>query len=354
MDAIARNAAKLKPMHVINRVDCEKVPGSCQLNRLLQVQPNPHMSAYDFLYKVTSQYFERNNAFVLIVRSEINGAVTGLYPIVSESVEALSDDAGTVYYRFNLKNGKQPVFCETELIHLRRNYNQNELFGSDNSAIFSALELSHAQQDGIVQGIKTGATVRGVLKGMDVVGEKNRKQMRDDFVSDYLSMSNNGGVIVIDSSQDYVPITSQAVTVDDKQLSAVKDMIYSYLGVSENIVTSKYTEDEWAAFYESILEPLALQMSLEFTRKMLTERERSFGNEIEFQSSRLQFSNYRTKAQIVGQMLPYGILTTNQVLDIFDMPRVADGDVRLTPLNMTPSQNMTNAIQQDTNTGEQK
>ena len=354
MDAIARNAAKLKPMHVINRVDCEKVPGSCQLNRLLQVQPNPHMSAYDFLYKVTSQYFERNNAFVLIVRSEINGAVTGLYPIVSESVEALSDDAGTVYYRFNLKNGKQPVFCETELIHLRRNYNQNELFGSDNSAIFSALELSHAQQDGIVQGIKTGATVRGVLKGMDVVGEKNRKQMRDDFVSDYLSMSNTGGVIVIDSSQDYVPITSQAVTVDDKQLSAVKDMIYSYLGVSENIVTSKYTEDEWAAFYESILEPLALQMSLEFTRKMLTERERSFGNEIEFQSSRLQFSNYRTKAEIVGQMLPYGILTTNQVLDIFDMPRVADGDVRLTPLNMTPSQNMTNAIQQDTNTGEQK
>ena len=87
---------------------------------------------------------------------------------------------------------------------------------------------------------------------------------------------------------------------------------------------------------------------------MLTERERSFGNEIEFQSSRLQFSNYRTKAEIVGQMLPYGILTTNQVLDIFDMPRVADGDVRLTPLNMTPSQNMTGAIQQNTNTGEQK
>ena len=167
-------------------------------------------------------------------------------------------------------------------------------------------------------------------------------------------MSNNGGVIVLDAGEDYIPITSQSAAVDDKQLSAVKYMVYSYLGVSESIVTSKYTEDEWAAFYESILEPLALQMSLEFTRKILTERERSFGNEIEFQSSRLQFSNYRTKAEIVGQMLPYGILTTNQVLDIFDMPRVADGDVRLTPLNMTPSGNMTGAIQQNTNTGEQK
>lgn len=52
VDAIARNAGKLKGSHVISYADHNRVDGDCKLNRLLQTRPNPYMSAYDLLYKM--------------------------------------------------------------------------------------------------------------------------------------------------------------------------------------------------------------------------------------------------------------------------------------------------------------
>ena len=40
VDAIARNAAKLKGSHIIKYRDHEQVTGDCKLNRMLQVEPN--------------------------------------------------------------------------------------------------------------------------------------------------------------------------------------------------------------------------------------------------------------------------------------------------------------------------
>lgn len=57
VDAIARNAAKLKGSHIIKYRDHEQVTGDCKLNRLLQVEPNPYMSAFDMLYKLFTHYF---------------------------------------------------------------------------------------------------------------------------------------------------------------------------------------------------------------------------------------------------------------------------------------------------------
>ncbi|WP_195376916.1 phage portal protein [Anaerotruncus rubiinfantis] len=63
VDAIARNAAKLKGSHVIKYRDNAHSEGDCKLNRILQIEPNPYMSAFDVLYKIVTHYFLYNNAF---------------------------------------------------------------------------------------------------------------------------------------------------------------------------------------------------------------------------------------------------------------------------------------------------
>lgn len=334
VDAIARAVAKLNPKHVINRIDCETVPGSCKLNKILQVQPNQHINSYDFLYRIAAQYFETNNAFIFISRSPVNGALESLWPVIASTVEVVQDGAGIYFYRFTMKDGNRILLPESEIIHLRRCYNNNELFGMDNSPVFPALNLSQTQQDGLSAAIKSGANIRGIVKINNVVGDKAKAEARDLFINDYLSMANTGGVVVVDESTEYTPITSTPVTIDEKQMAAVKTMIYNYLGISEKIVDSSYTEDEWLSFYESIIEPFSIQLSNEFTRKIFTEREQAFGNEIQFDPARLQFSTYGTRANIISQLLPYGVLTVNQALDMMDLPRVDNGDERLVPLNM--------------------
>lgn len=332
VDAIARNAGKLKGGHVIRYADHDRVDGDCKLNRILQVRPNAYMSAYDFLYKMVTHYYLYNNSFALIDRS--GRSVYGIYPITCSHMDLLSDAAGGLYCHFYLKNGKESIFPYSDIIHLRRNFNSNELLGDDNAALTPALELAHTQNEGIINGIKSGAHIRGILKFTQIMAPGKLKEEKEAFINDYLEISNDGGVVATDQKMEYTPIESKPVILSAEQSKTVQDKIYNYLGITEKIVNSSYTEDEFSAFYESTIEPLAVQLSLEFTSKIFNDREQAYGNSILFESGRLQFTSNKTKVSLIKELMPYGLLTINQALEILNLPSVKDGDKRLQTLNV--------------------
>jgi len=333
VDAIARNAAKLKGSHVIHYPDRNEIAKNSKLNRLLQVQPNPYMSAFDMLYKMVTHYFLYNNAFAYLQKDE-RGQLEGIYPLRALHVDFLADPNNELYCKFLFANSREVILPYVDIIHLRRNFNNNDLLGDPNTALSPALELAHTQNEGYMNGIKSSANIRGILKFTQIMAPEKLKEEKERFINDYLSIANDGGIVATDQKMEYVPIDITPVIIDEKQIQAIKTKIYDYLGVSEAIVNSSYTEDEWAAFYESTLEPIAVQMSLEFTRKLFNEREQAFGNTIIFESGRLQFSSNKTKIRLIAQLVPYGLLTINQALEILNLPGVEDGDKRLQTLNV--------------------
>lgn len=333
VDAIARNAAKLKGTHIIKYADHNEAANNSKISRLLQVQPNPYMSAFDMLYKMVTHYFLYNNAFAFLQKND-RGQLTGIFPLRALYVDFLNDAAGELYCKFLFSNGREVILPYVDIIHLRRNFNDNDLLGDPNIALSPALELAHTQNEGYINGIKSSANIRGILKFTQIMAPEKLKEEKERFIDDYLSIANDGGIVATDQKMEYVPIDLKPAMIDDKQIQAIKTKIYDYLGISENIVNSSYTEDQWAAFYESTLEPIAVQMSLEFTRKLFNEREQAFGNSIMFESGRLQFSSNTTKIRLVANLVPYGLLTINQALEILNLPGVEDGDKRLQTLNV--------------------
>ena len=332
VDAIARNCGKLKGTHVVTIADHERKTGDNKLNRLLQVQPNSYMNAYDFLYKMVTRYFIYNNSFALLDKDD-RGNVKAIYPITANYVEFLSDNVNNVYCRFTLNSGNIVTFDYKDVIHLRRNFNNNDLLGDDNSALYPALELAHTQNEGIINGIKAGANIRGILHFTQIMSPSKLKEEKEAFVNDYLQMSNYGGVIATDQKAEYTPIESKPVILSAEQSKAIEDKIYNYLGVSKEIVNSSYDENIFSAFYESTIEPIAVALGMEFTRKVFNEREQGYGNAIIFESGRLQFTSNATKVNLIKEIMPMGLLTVNQALEILNLPSVSDGDKRLQSLN---------------------
>ncbi len=332
VDAIARNAAKLKGSHTIKYRNHERAEGDCKINRILQIEPNPYMSAFDMLYKLITHYYLYNNAFAYMQRDD-RGQLVAVFPLNPVHAEFLSDNSGRLYARFIFSGGREVILPYSDVIHLRRNFNSNDILGDPNGALAPALQLAHTQNEGIISAIKSGASLRGILKRTSLTNAAMLKEMQENFVKDYLDIANNGGVAALDSGSEYIPLDNKPYTVDEKQIQAVKNKIYNYLGVSEAIVNSGYDENQWAAFYESTIEPLALQLSLEFTRKLFNDRERAFGNAIEFESGRLQFSSNATKVNLIRELMPMGLLTVNQALEILNLPSVPEGDRRIQSLN---------------------
>lgn len=333
VDAIARNAAKLKGVHVVTYSGQKTPSNDRRIQKLLQVSPNEHMSAFDFLYKMASQYFLNNNAFAVLDWNE-RGQLDGIYPINYTHVDLKADESGRIFAEFTFRNGKRATFKYSDVIHLRRHFNGNEFLGDDNRALNPALELAHTQNEGLVQSIKSSANLRGILKFTQLLGQKKLKESKDAFIRDYLSISNDGGVVATDNQMEFSPIESKPVNLENSQIQFVKEKIYNYLGISEKIVNSSYSEDEFAAFYESTIEPFAVQLSLEFTRKIFNDREQAFGNQIIFESGRLQFSSNATKINLIKELMPLGLLTINQALEVLNIAPVEGGDKRLQTLNV--------------------
>lgn len=337
VDSIARNAAKLKGSHILKYEDHTAL-GDCKLNRLLQIEPNPYMNAFDLFYKLVTHYFLYNNAFAYLQRDD-KGSIAGIYPLTPVYIDFLSDEAGALWCHFIFGGGKDVTLPYADIIHLRRNFNDNDLLGDPNTALSPALQLAHTQNEGIISAIKSSANIRGILKRNQVTSIDKLKEVQENFVKDFFTINNNGGIAVIDEKSEYIPLNNTPVAIDESQLQEVKTKIYDYLGISEKIVNSSYTEDEWAAFYESTIEPLAVQFSLEFTRKLFNERERAFGNSVMFESGRLQFSSNATKVSLIKEIMPMGLLTINQALEILNLPAVQDGDKRLQTLNVVNADN---------------
>ena len=333
VDAIARNAGKLKGSHVIQYADHDRAAGDSKINRLLQVRPNPYMSAYDFLYKLVTHLFLYNNSFAYLDRDD-RGNLKAIYPVTATNVNILSDAANNLYCSFYLKSGKEVILPYGDLVHLRRYFNDDDVLGADNSAIMPGLELAQTQNEGIINGIKAGASIRGILSFTQIMSASKLKEEKEAFVADYLSMENGAGVVATDQKMSYTPIESKPVILNADQAKEVKSKIYDYLGITEPIVNSSYTEDQYSAFYESTLEPIATALSQEFTAKLFNDREQAYGNSILFESGRLQFTSNATKVQLIKELMPMGLLTINQALEILNLPSVTDGDKRLQALNM--------------------
>lgn len=332
VDAIARNAAKLKGTHVIT-IEAQRSPGDNGLNRILQVRPNPYMTAYDMLYKLITHYYLYNNCFAYLQKDQ-KGNLIGIWPLRPQSMEFVTDPSGVLYCSFLFAGGQTVILPFTEVFIARRFYNSNDLLGDPNTAILPTLDLAHTQSEGLRNAIKSNATIRGILKYNQVLAPDKLKAEKEAFMNDYLTISNSGGVAVVDSKYDYTSLKSEPYAIDEKQLQAVKEKIYDYLGISESIVRSTYDENEFGAFYESIIEPLAVQFSLELTDKLFTPREQAFGNSILFEANRLQFSSAVTKTNILKELMPLGLFTINQALEILNLPAVEDGDRRLQTLNV--------------------
>lgn len=334
VDAIARNAARLKGRHIIYTKDNNKrMQGDQTLNRILQVRPNPYMTSYDLIYKLVTHYYLHNNAFAYLQKDE-RGNLIAIYPLSSNNVEYMTDPTGEMYLKFLFGNGQEVTFHISEVFIARRFFNGNDLLGDGNGAITAALELAHNQNQGLSESIKSSAKIKGILKYNQVLSPEKLKEEKEAFTNDYLSMSNHGGVAAIDNKFDYIPLEESSTTIDTQQMDTVKRKIYDYMGVGESIVNSTYTEDEWGAFYESVIEPLAIQFSLELTDKLFTQREQAFGNSIIFESNRLQFASNQSKTNILKELTPLGLLTINQALEILNLPPVDDGDRRLQTLNV--------------------
>lgn len=318
--SFALHASKLKP----------EIQGSAykNLEKTLQFKPNPYMDTSKFIYRLATILSVNTTAFIIPLYAEDYETIVGYYPLLPQRTEVVNVN-GEPWLRYSFNNG-QKASIELSRVGILTNYQyKDDFFGSGNGALVPTLKLLDIQKQGIEEGIKQSAMIRFMAKLGQTLRPEDIKKERDRFSKDNLSADNTTGVMMFDQKySDVQQIESKPFIVDAEQMKLIQTNVFNYFGVSENIIQNKYNEDEFNAFYEGKIESFSLQLSLVMSNMTFTPKELSFGNQIIFTANRMQYASNKTKLEVSTQLFDRGILTTNQVMDIWNMAHVEDGDKR--------------------------
>ncbi|PEA33340.1 phage portal protein [Bacillus toyonensis] len=320
----AKAVGKLIAKHIRDNSTEFKVNPDSYMRFLLE-EPNPLMTGQMFQEKMAVQLELNHNAFAYIKRDDF-GYPTEIYPIPCTTVEVVEGAQGDIFLKFYFKNGKLMTIPYTDIIHLRKDFNDNDFFGEHpGNALAQLMEIVTTTDQGIVKAIKNSAVVKWILKFKSVLKQEDIDSQVKNFVNNYLNISNDGGAASSDPRYDLEQVKPEAFVPDSKQMQETVQRIYNFFNTNENIIQSKYNEDEWNAYYESEIEVFAMQLAGEYTRKLFSRRERGFGNKIIFESSSLQYASMSTKMNLV-QMVDRGSLTPNEWRAILSLGPIEGGD----------------------------
>jgi HK97 family phage portal protein len=317
--------SKLNPKHIRGWGDKMKINPDVNM-RLMLIKPNPYMSMQDFLMKMTWQREINHNAFAYVRRDDRNTPVE-VYPVPYSSVKLLEVEGEMfVEFQFGLI-GKKMTVSYLDLIHLRKDFNEHDIFGdSGYLAIKGVMEVQTTTDQGIVQAVKNSAIIKWILKFKSVLKPEDVTLQVDEFIKNYLSIEKGGkGAAASDPRYDLEQVKNESFVPNPAQNEKTKQRIYDYFGVNDKIVQNKYNEDEYNAFYESEIEPIIIQLSNAFTNAFFNANQQGFGNKIIFEASNLAYASMTTKLNLL-QMVDRGAMTPNEWRLVLNLGPIEGGD----------------------------
>lgn len=253
------------------------------------------------------------------------GEISGIFMPLPNRCE-LVQYAGVPYLRYEFSWGERAAI-ELENCGIMTKFQyDNDFFGESNHALYPTLDLIKIQNQGIEEGIKNSASFKWVAKLSNFAKHEDLKNERIRFSEENFSKDAQGGGLLLfpNTYTDVKQVDVKPFIADATQMNAIKSNIFDYFQVNEDVLQSKAYGDEFAAFYETVVESFAIKFSECMTRMLFSYREQTQGNRVTAASNRIQYMSNADKLAVSAQMADRGLMTRNEIREIWNLPPLPD------------------------------
>nr|DAZ10081.1 MAG TPA: portal protein [Caudoviricetes sp.] len=312
---------KLNPTHIRYNGN-DPVPVNGNIQSILN-NPNPLMTTSEFLEKVMWLLLLNYNAFILptyYVWTDKDGIerrqYDGLYPLKPTQVDFIEDGGGRLYVKMRFENNFETTIAYDNIIHLKYNYSVNEYMGGDvsgqpdHTALLQTLDINQTLLQGVGKAMKASYAVNGVVKYNTMLDDGKTEAALKEL--EQKLKNSDSGFLPLDLKAEFTPLERKVALVDEPTLKFIDEKILRNWGVPLAILTGDYTKAQYEAFYQKTLEPLIISISQAFTKKLFTDRERSFGNIIKLYPKDLIFMTVDQTLQMVNMLANTGSIYENE------------------------------------------
>ena len=323
---LVRSAIEAKARH-ISKLKVE-LQGEAQqvLKNRIKHAPNDWMTWSQFLARCSTILDCTNNLFIVPVQNEYLETI-GFFPVLPENVKLLQDKNEKLWLRYTFRNNTHGIVEFSRCAFLNKHQYKSDFFGETNRALDNTMDLISIQDQGIKEAVKNSASYRFMARVSNFTSPDDLAEERQRFSRENLKGENGGLLLFPNTYTDIRQIESTPYTVDEKQMKLIQTNVYNYFGVNENVIQSKANSEELDAFFNSEIEPFAIQLSEAMSRAIYTDKERSFGNHVYVNANRLQYMSQTAKVSVAKELGDRGIFTINEIRELFNYAPLPDGDV---------------------------
>jgi len=326
--ALVRSAIEAKARH-ISKLKVE-LQGEAQPNLKARIKhkPNDWMTYPQFLARCSTILDCTNNLFIVPVQNEFLETI-GFFPVLPERVKLIEDTKGKLWLRYTFLNNQTGIVEFDRCAYLNKHQFKSDFFGESNHALRSTMDLIAINEQGIEEAVKNSASYRFMARVSNFTSPEDLAEERMRFSRENLKAENgNGGLLLFPNTYtDIKQLENSPYTPDEKQMQLIKDNIFDYFGINEDVIQGKADSDQLDAFFNSAIEPFAIALSEALSKAIYTERERSFGNHVYVNANRLQYMSQTAKVTVARDLGDRGILTINEIRELFNYAPLPNGDV---------------------------
>ena len=326
---LIRSAINARAVH-ISKLKYEST-GSARptLQGKLKKAPNQFQTWSQFLYRLSTVLDVHNTAFIIPIFDKY-GEISGIFCPLPANCEIVQYGEKP-YLRYDFQWGERAAIEMASCGVLTKFQYRNDLIGENNHALYPTMDLIHMQNQGIQEAVKSSATYRFYAQVNNFSKAEDLAKERKRFSEENFSREAEGGGLLLfpNTYSNINQVKTQPYTIEANEMQLIEKNVYQYFMINEDILQNKAFGDAWSAFYEGAIEPFAVQFSEVMTKMLFTLREQSQGNEVMLTANRLQYMTNRDKLNVSSQLLDRGIMSINDVRDIWNLPPVEGGDARI-------------------------
>lgn len=345
IDRVASEISKIEIKSIVQYGDVLQVQND-DITRLFRFKPNPLQTTSDFLSNVEWLRRKRCNVFIYPQYQIVTlpdgrqfKRYTAFYPLNPQAVYIGVNDAGQAWeIKMDFEDGSSYTLPYSDLIHLRWRRGVNTVVGGGDDHgnvndydIIRTIDALDKTIQGLPKSIEASLQVKGVYHAKSLADAEKLNKIRGDLES-HITTSKSG-MIATDLAGEFTPVKIDAPDIPEAAMKFLKAVIQERYGISAAILSGDYNGEQHSAFYQTAIEDAVVQYEQAFTACLFTAREQDVGHRVKCYYSKVNYLATTDKMNLAGLAKETGIMTLNQINEMFGIEPFGGGDRRLQSLN---------------------
>jgi HK97 family phage portal protein len=344
IDRVASEISKIELKSIVQNGDVLQVQND-DLTRLFRFKPNPLQTTSDFFSSVEWLRRKYRNAFIYPQYEIITmpggrqfRRYTAFYPLKPQAVYIGVNNGQAWEIRLDFEDGSSYTLPYADLIHMRWRRGANTVIGGgddygsvNDTDVIRTIDALDKTIQGLPKSIEASLQIKGVYHAKTLADQQKLAKIRDDFESHITTSSS--GMVATDLAGEFTPVNINAPEIPEAALKFLKSVIQERYGVSAAILSGDYNGDQHSAFYQTAIEDFIVQFEQAFTACVFTLREQDVGHRAKCYYSKVNYMATGDKMNLAGLAKETGIMTLNEINEMFGIEPFEGGNRRLQSLN---------------------